>query len=86
MCVYVCLCVLYSMKQPEYQCYRTRAGSAKTLEDFEEIAAELKQHLLVRGHSKRVLVYLVQSIQFMGVQCLELSGQSFVMFFLSCFC
>jgi len=45
----MCVCLCVRMKQPEYQCYRTRAGSAKTLEDFEEIAAELKQLLLVRG-------------------------------------
>ena len=43
-----CLLCLCRLKQPEYTSFRVKAGAAKTLDDFEAIAAELKQLVLVR--------------------------------------
>ena len=37
---------LFSLKEPDFQCFRERIGVAKVLEDFEQISAELKSMLL----------------------------------------
>ena len=41
------LCTLHRLKQPEYQCYRTKIGTARNIETLEQISAELKSLLLV---------------------------------------
>ena len=54
--------ILHRLKQPEYQCYRTKIGTAKNIETLEQISAELKSLLLVCSYC--VIVMTVICIQF----------------------
>ena len=49
---------LYRLKQPEYQCYRTKIGTAKNLETLERISAELKSLLLVCCYCVIVMTFI----------------------------
>ena len=37
---------MFSLKEPQYQCFRERIGVAKLLEEFDQISAELKSLLM----------------------------------------
>ena len=51
------LCTLHRLKQPEYQCYRTKIGTARNIETLEQISAELKSLLLVCSQCV-IVIYL----------------------------
>ena len=55
---------LHRLKQPEYQCYRTKIGTAKNLETLERISAELKSLLLVCSYCVIVMTFIIFCIQF----------------------
>ena len=48
---------LHRLKQPEYQCYRTKIGTARNIETLEQISAELKSLLLVCSQCV-IVIYL----------------------------